>query len=463
MSQWIRQAREHNKSHKGGRRRTLEHAVHVDNSPQTSLTTSKSSRDTPEHELLLRYRHVYAGKGGWHGYRGASAPKLTPKESNTPSHTHISSTSVLRINGARSPMFSDSVNGTVVFGKYSKEILSKITKTLQLQSSELEDGGDEAGKNGSSANTVGKATALTRPPSTHTLAVDISDHNTHSSVLVITNVPSRESEPKPSTGQEYVNSASEKQPNQDDNCSNSSEDMKKSISVDVHIAKERLHPSSASVLADFSKGDHHKLGSRNHAESTRRNMHVFSRMSVEAQTVVRDLIPEKQDYSNEDEDQTLDLSLLQLPEDTGQGPSSTGPSCHSCQALQEYEDPSPRYISSISASPVQVTRNQDYRTTLNGPQDVNKSRPWTKLPSISTERSISEDSDIPHGKHLIPGIGRFKVIPFQSLHREQTFKITPQGYDSRYTEPIRSLNDNTPEEIKAHARAKCTDWINKYL
>lgn len=114
------------------------------------------------------------------------------------------------------------------------------------------------------------------------------------------------------------------------------------------------------------------------------------------------------------------------------------------------------------------------------PSDGTKTR--TKLPNIKeispsgsaaykTENSASTTPFL--GTHRqIPGIGQYKVpdslnkpTVITNWKREQTFEITPVGYDSRF-EDIRTKEeelDETPEEVKLKAIAKCSDWLKKYL
>ena len=87
-----------------------------------------------------------------------------------------------------------------------------------------------------------------------------------------------------------------------------------------------------------------------------------------------------------------------------------------------------------------------------------------------TEQS---ESTIPFfGTHRqIPGIGQYKMPPGNvksssaNLTKENTFEITPVGYDSRFEDIIKKDEDemdDTPEEIKQKAIDKCTDWLKKY-
>ena len=97
--------------------------------------------------------------------------------------------------------------------------------------------------------------------------------------------------------------------------------------------------------------------------------------------------------------------------------------------------------------------------------------PKTRLPEINSdldeERSKITDMDRPHNRHRrIPGVGQYKIVGTHApMRREETFEITPPGYDSRFDLPRTDLNveDDTPEEIKQIAIAKCTEWLMKHF
>ena len=88
----------------------------------------------------------------------------------------------------------------------------------------------------------------------------------------------------------------------------------------------------------------------------------------------------------------------------------------------------------------------------------------TKLPRIKTPHQDVTNSRGPRLRHHVPRLGPSKIVPFGFRREATTFQITPVGYDCRYDQPLwPGHNDDTPEEVKAKAVQKCSDWIVKYL
>lgn len=111
--------------------------------------------------------------------------------------------------------------------------------------------------------------------------------------------------------------------------------------------------------------------------------------------------------------------------------------------------------------------------------DYRVKRPRTKLPTLSfTARNgpIPEENVIESKYNMseahrlsLPGAGLSGIKRNDLIHwqqREQTFEITPPGFDVRYSD-IRDQAfanlDDTPEEVKDKAVKKCAEWINRYL
>ena len=97
--------------------------------------------------------------------------------------------------------------------------------------------------------------------------------------------------------------------------------------------------------------------------------------------------------------------------------------------------------------------------------DINGNSAPSRAPAGLGEYTLTQDVAQPSQKTL--AMAHRSVIPSGSkLSREQSFQITPMGYDSRYRDTVaqRDLNgtDETPEEVKAKAIEKCNEWFDKY-
>ena len=134
-------------------------------------------------------------------------------------------------------------------------------------------------------------------------------------------------------------------------------------------------------------------------------------------------------------------------------------------------------LSALSHLPPDAPVEEDSLETVTSrlPKDL------TRLPNIEEspvgsvvvgDNTVITETTVPFfgTQRQILGVGHYKVPPSNKAvvpsqwKRENTFEITPAGYDSRF-EDIRTREDldETPEEVKQRAIAKCSDWIKKYM
>ena len=121
------------------------------------------------------------------------------------------------------------------------------------------------------------------------------------------------------------------------------------------------------------------------------------------------------------------------------------------------------------ASPytVKTLKSTNSRSPRFGNESVRPITRSTKLPQIHNSwlQSSQESFDHQRNKNRFPANGK-NSMPWLLGEREQTFEITPLGYDSRFVdmEWKSHYSDNLEHpnsEIVSRSVAKCMDWLNK--
>ena len=103
-------------------------------------------------------------------------------------------------------------------------------------------------------------------------------------------------------------------------------------------------------------------------------------------------------------------------------------------------------------------------------ESLNRNGRLPQITSIDTSK-LPRESELPwNSSHdfRIPNVGQYKqpALAQRLLTREQSFQITPFGYDSRIADMpvvVPEVEDDTPNEVKAQAIEKCSEWMKKYM
>ncbi len=573
--------------------------------------TKGSRQAADQRELLLRYRHVYAGKGGWYGYRGGGKYGPISTSSNTSSNSGLAGTS----KSSKTPF---------VPHKYRKEILMKISKTLRneqytprhtgeqrsmtgkAQQEKIGTGAKSSGKSidkfantGSSMPGVAREGASVHEPGRESWGIggSYSLQQSQQQLLYVDTAYSTVDIPAQQQGLSRNRSVHTnpdrniigdhyhvKRPNRSIHsaCHDSergqliSHRQVATVKVEAHTQGDMMKtreqmkkysfdtmdnsrtmstciPSVSPRIRKELKENEGKKGPRKVTRSTRQNMNLFSRLSMEAQAALHETRVEmgldrnqdgeedddyedeyEEDYDEEDEDmmntgRSVDIELVTInPNENVESTDNQVSDDHhnhihgamcSCRtrtgivfkgAKETIRIPafaqSPRtpFQSNslvkgggkiiLGGGETQFNVNShrkgggmiimengggdtrysmqmgggkgEKREQLQDSKQLNNSMlPDIKIPSTPSMEDDDTISELSR-RHIIPGIGNYKMfmtLP-KGLKRDPSFHITPVGYDCRYQDPPRTkTNDDTPDEVKAKAVEKCSDWINRYL
>ncbi|XP_067649981.1 uncharacterized protein [Haliotis asinina] len=187
----------------------------------------------------------------------------------------------------------------------------------------------------------------------------------------------------------------------------------------------------------------------------RKNLKVFSRMSLEAQHAINETLNEMgaENSSLKPVAPCETMNKGQTLTDTDQSDVAIG-MLSTCEVEDGSLDSARSCASSSTVTELMDSRN---RRGLGGdkcllPQISQRSNMLPKSSSVETLDNAEA--------MRIPGVGKYNLVK-----RERTFQITFGDFDIRYRDIIscdRRGSETPPAEIREKAIAKCTQWLEKY-
>ena len=390
-----------------------------------------------DRELVNKFRHVYAGRGGWYGYKNGpsgpisllNTPFLTPRHRKELLRQAADMTegnrkgrgSDRRVRRLGSPLGKynvlrddDLVTSRVQVTDYSA-VKQENQPKLDISNNHIE--------HEERVNTTKDATDLNKEFINKENKVQRSVTNDEKHDKTVKSVKLSSSEL-----------------NQGENGSPENTGEKKIIPEDNEAVE--------------NKGPH--LMTEKEAKRYRK-LQLFSRMSQEAQFAMnelkKDCSPKKKAHKSKTDSDNREEELTKANQELSKFAQTLTTGARVSDSDDGASD-APNYDTSSG-------KGQSSRSSTKRKSSARSRRPRTRLPLIGANIQDYVTKDTGTYKTNIPGVGRYKVIPPGGGN---VFEITPPGYDSRYNVRRRDLDvdDETPEEIRNRAIEKCNNWLEKY-
>lgn len=196
---------------------------------------------------------------------------------------------------------------------------------------------------------------------------------------------------------------------------------------------------------------------------TKRRLKSFMGMSMEAQHAMTETIKAVEPEIAREKDNSLPGDFDHTKECSNEG------DIDECKECQEDENLNWNYTNYNDE-----LKNDTYAGEVYSDSELSfstRTRPHTsktqrmRLPEILPDQrpyeSLSNLHRLEHFRYRIPGIGNYD-IPFL---KEQTFEITPPGFDIRYKDiPVYEEyeSETPPPDIKDRAVQKCQEWLSRF-
>lgn len=218
----------------------------------------------------------------------------------------------------------------------------------------------------------------------------------------------------------------------------------------------RSCPAVIQSADDFPRPSGLRQPSRLPRPTRRKNLKVFSRMSLEAQYAINETLNEMGAENSSLKPAASSVTGVDGPIINDIDPSVLASGVLStCEVENGSLDSARSCASSTTTTELMDSRD---RRALRGdkclfPQISLKSN---MLPKSSSVETLNNAEAV-----RIPGVGKYNVI-----RRERTFQITFGDFDIRYRDIIscdRRGSETPPAEIREKAIAKCTQWLEKYM
>ena len=210
--------------------------------------------------------------------------------------------------------------------------------------------------------------------------------------------------------------------------------------------------------------EHSQLCNNNNITSTKKSTSLLSRLSQEAQAAMQEAKKEMNDEPKNDTHEDITQSEILC--------SDSEKDTNDCfdEDAKEKDDGTSEW-SDVNTGKVQCACQGTVVPTVTGSlKTSSKVRNLSRsTPSGNSETelpvSLSFDTYKP-GTKQIKNVDTLHngITPLSILGKEGTFVITPAGYDSRFTDHPVMLNtvDETPQQIKEQAILKCSNWLFKH-